>query len=95
MLNKDALSLCITSYYLISHKLCITPCIHLEPHLYLGPGFQSFSPIDKPRSNILVCETNFSDLILVRLMTPVVKASTSELGGTDSGSFCFGKLPLG
>lgn len=35
-----------------------------------------------------MCEPSFSDLILVRLMTPIVKAPTSELGASGLGNLC-------
>lgn len=36
----------------------------------------------------LLFELSSSDLILVRLVTPIVKASTSELGAVGSGNLC-------
>ena len=52
------------------------------------PEFSPVDPASGPRSHTSVCESSFSDLILVRLVTPIVKASTSELGATSSGNLC-------
>lgn len=50
------------------------------------PEFSPIDPAAGPRSHTAACELSFLDLILVRLVTPVVKASTSELGATGWGS---------
>lgn len=80
-------SLCVTAFLTNYVKLPVST----KSQTFTLDKLPEFSPAERPRSQILVCEPNFSDLILVRLLTPVVKASTSELGGTGSGSFCFGK----
>ena len=52
------------------------------------PEFPPVDPASGSRSHTSVCEPIFSDLILVRLVIPTVKASTSELGATGSGNLC-------
>lgn len=60
------------------------------------PELSPVDPASGPRSHASVCEPSFSGLILFRLVTPIVKASTSELGAAGTGDLLFsGKLPFG
>lgn len=88
-MNGDALPMCTIRCCCISCKLRWMLWSMRSRSLPLY-SFQRFPPLTLllDQGVALVAELSFSDFILVWLVTPIVRAFTSDLGATGSGSLC-------